>query len=99
MLMVHTQKEELSYIIKVEGILDIATVDIFHERVDHLEHEQISSLFVDFSKLLFIDSAGIEAVLRVIYLSRNKGFSIKLNGMSENTKDIFETVGGIMYHG
>jgi anti-anti-sigma factor len=93
MLMVEMQKTESFYRIVVEGVLDIATVDIFHERVDHLEEEGFSILIVDFSKLLFIDSTGIGAMLRVIYLSRDKGFSVQLNGMSENIKDIFETVG------
>jgi anti-anti-sigma factor len=93
MLIVETQKRESVYSIVVEGVLDIATVDIFHERVDQLEDEHFSSLIVDFSKLLFIDSTGIGAMLRVIYLSRDKGFLVQLDGMSENIKDIFETVG------
>jgi anti-anti-sigma factor len=93
MLMVETQKTESVYSIVVEGVLDIATVDILHERVDQLEKEDFTLLTVDFSKLLFIDSTGIGAILRVIYLSRDKGFSVKLDGMSENIKDIFETVG------
>jgi anti-anti-sigma factor len=93
MLTVETQKTESTYSIVVEGVLDIATVDIFHERVDRLEEEDFSVLIVDFSKLLFIDSTGIGAVLRAIYLSRDKGFTVQLEGMSENIKDILKTVG------
>jgi anti-anti-sigma factor len=91
--MVEMQKTESFYRIVVEGVLDIATVDIFHERVDQLEEEDFSVLIVDFSKLLFIDSTGIGAVLRAIYLARDKGFTVQLEGMSENIKEIFETVG------
>jgi anti-anti-sigma factor len=93
MLIIDTQYKESVCIIVVEGVLDIATVDILHERVDQFEFEQISSLIIDFSKLLFIDSTGIGAVLRVIYLARDKGFSVQFDGMDENVKDTFETVG------
>jgi anti-anti-sigma factor len=93
MLIAETQRNDGVYSIVLEGILDIATVDIFHERVDHLEEEDISILIVDFSKLLFVDSTGIGATLRAIYLSRDKGFTVQLEGMSENIKEIFETVG------
>lgn len=93
MLVVETQKNEMEYRIILEGVLDIATVDIFHERVDQLEEEQITSLIIDFSKLLFIDSTGIGAMLRVVYLSRDKNFKVQLEGMNENIEDIFETVG------
>jgi anti-anti-sigma factor len=93
MLTVHKELRGTSYIIQLEGELDIATVDLLHEHVDHMAQAQYSSVMIDFSKLVFIDSTGIGAILRVIYLARDKGFAVELEGMNSNINEIFETVG------
>jgi anti-anti-sigma factor len=93
MLTIHSELKGTSYSVQLEGELDIATVDTVNEHIDLMEQVQYSSILIDFTKLVFIDSTGIGAILRVIYLARDKGFSVKLEGMNSNINEIFETVG------
>lgn len=78
-------------IIRISGILDISTIDIFSNQIDELQ--AISSLIIDFSNLEFIDSTGIGAIMELIYLAEEKKFKIHFEGMNETTKHIFEIVG------
>lgn len=95
MLTVNSELKGTSYIVRLEGELDIATVDNLNEHVDLMVQANCSSILIDFSKLIFIDSTGIGAILRVIYLARDKGFAVELEGMNSNINEIFETVGVI----
>lgn len=93
MLTVNSELKGTSYIVQLEGELDIGTVDTLNEHVDLLAQANYSSVLIDFSKLVFIDSTGIGAILRVIYLGRDKAFMVELDGMNSNINEIFETVG------
>lgn len=91
MLTIHTTQSNSSHKIRLDGALDISTIDILNENIQKLE--RISSLEIDFSGLKFIDSTGIGAILKLIYESQTQGFVLHFQGMDENIKDIFETVG------
>lgn len=91
MLSIHTKNENSSHIVKPVGVLDISTVDKFDKYVQTLD--SILTLIIDFSELEFIDSTGIGAILRVIYRSQDEDFSVELEGLQENIREIFEMVG------
>ncbi|MDI6881045.1 MAG: STAS domain-containing protein [Desulfitobacteriaceae bacterium] len=91
MLSIHTKNENSSHIVKLVGVLDISTVDKFNEYVHTLD--SVLTLIIDFSELEFIDSTGIGAILRVIYRSQDEDFSVELEGLQENIREIFEMVG------
>jgi anti-anti-sigma factor len=77
--------------LKINGVLDISTIDIFSTQIDQLL--DVSLLKIDFSNLEFIDSTGIGSIMELIYLAQEKRFKIHLKGMNETTKEIFEIVG------
>jgi anti-anti-sigma factor len=78
-------------ILKVKGILDISTTNLIDCYLDELI--EIHSLIIDFSELDFIDSTGIGSIINAIHLSQEKNFKLKLQGISEMTDSVFDTVG------
>lgn len=79
--------------IKINGVLDIVTMDYFLSQLEHLNENELTSLSVDFSQLEFIDSTGIGAIMELIYLSQEKKFSVRLEGMDDATREIFDIIG------
>jgi anti-anti-sigma factor len=87
-------QNERTYI-RIQGVLDISTIDTFKEQTLQT-YEQLGShgtLVVDYSGLEFIDSTGIGAILEIIYASKEYGFSVSFEGISEEIAEIFETIG------
>jgi anti-anti-sigma factor len=91
-LLVDIQHQGTRVILKVKGIMDITTLDIFSEAIDQLP-ENLSRLTLDFGDMEFIDSTGIGAIIELIYMANEMGFSIDLQGIDEQTNQIFEIVG------
>jgi anti-anti-sigma factor len=90
-LMINKEVINSTTIFKLEGMLDISTANVIQSCLDEIN--KIDSLIVDFSGLEFIDSTGIGAIMNAIYLSQEKGFRLKLQGINELTHEVFETVG------
>ncbi|KIL27588.1 STAS domain-containing protein [Bacillus altitudinis] len=75
----------------LHGILDISTtgsIDPFLEDMTKVE-----LLVIDFSGLDFIDSTGIGSIMNAIYLSQEKEFTLRLQGIDDLTHQVFEMVG------
>jgi anti-anti-sigma factor len=75
----------------MKGILDYSTVDSFdfiNETPDY-----VTEIIVEFSDLEFIDSTGIGAILSILHKASSLGASVTFNGMSEETRDLFDTIG------
>jgi anti-anti-sigma factor len=86
----HVQTDR-HHVLEVEGVMDFFTIGDFDAALE--EMQDVSSLTIDFSRLTFIDSTGIGAILRAIHLSQEQGFPIYLTGMNEEIREMFETVG------
>lgn len=78
-------------IFKLNGMLDITTTNLIDPYLEEIE--QIEILIIDFSGLEFIDSTGIGSIMNSIFLSQEKGFKLKFQGIDELTHTVFETVG------
>jgi anti-anti-sigma factor len=87
------QKESLNgtTILKIHGILDISTGGVFEQFIQDLEN--IQELIIDFSNLEFIDSTGVGLILEIIHISQEKQFIIHFQGIKEEIREIFETIG------
>ncbi|WP_284036401.1 STAS domain-containing protein [Neobacillus sp. 114] len=83
--------EDTTQHIKLRGLLDFSTVDAFNfvEKIP----EHIASIDVDFSELEFIDSTGIGAIISILHKANSLGAEVDFIGMSEETKELFETIG------
>ncbi|XJZ27007.1 STAS domain-containing protein [Bacillota bacterium Lsc_1132] len=90
-LTVNVEVQGETTIFKIKGILDISTNNLIEPYLNNIEHIKI--LILDFSELEFIDSTGIGSIINIIYLSLEGHFTLKLQGINQEIKDIFETVG------
>lgn len=86
----HLQKGD-TCILEVEGVLDIFTVEELDAAL--LMVKEVRHLLIDLSRLSFLDSTGIGAILRAIYLGQDQGFTVELSGMNKEIKELLETVG------
>jgi anti-anti-sigma factor len=93
MLLVYKTKDDQNDAVTLllQGELDISTIGILQQHIQQLE--DISKLIIHLSRLSFIDSTGIGAILELIYLSKENGFSIELQGMNDNIREVLETIG------
>jgi anti-anti-sigma factor len=78
-------------IFSMYGTLDITTTNIVNSLLEEID--EIELLIFDFSNLEFIDSTGIGSILNAIYLSQEKNFKLKMQGINEITHQVFEMVG------
>lgn len=90
-LTVKKEVQGLTVILHLKGILDISTTNLIDPYLDELG--EIEQLIFDFNELEFIDSTGIGSVMNAIYLSQEKNFKIKLQGVNDLTNEVFEMVG------
>ncbi|NHN35421.1 STAS domain-containing protein [Paenibacillus agricola] len=75
--------------IKIIGLMDYSTVDSFKVEFPN----NLNKIVVDFSGLDFIDSTGIGSILSIIHTASDRGVDVKFEGLNENTRELFDTVG------
>jgi anti-anti-sigma factor len=90
-LKVEKEVHEQTLILKIKGVLDISTTNVIEPYLEQICH--IETVILDFSGLEFIDSTGIGVIMNAIFLSKEKKFRLRLQGMNELTNNVFQTVG------
>ncbi len=75
--------------LKLQGVVNIHTVNRLREHLKPLLDDQHDEVRVDLSGVRFIDSAGIAALVEGLQWSRSRDKRFVLAGMSENVRDIF----------
>jgi anti-anti-sigma factor len=91
-LTVQPEQEDLTVTLKIKGVLDISTTHVIDSQIAE-NTSNIEILILDLSELEFIDSTGIGSIMNAIYLSQEKNFKLKLQGIDELTHQVFEMVG------
>jgi anti-anti-sigma factor len=91
MLAVKSSIIDGALVISMNGVLDFSTVDSF-EFVNSTP-ETVNEIIVDFTELEFIDSTGIGAILAILHKANEIKASVEFKSMSEETKELFETIG------
>ncbi|UMZ73921.1 STAS domain-containing protein [Natranaerofaba carboxydovora] len=87
--------EEDNLIVSLEGEFDHHYADEFRERVDEELNKGIyKNLILELSKLWFMDSSGLGAILgRYKNLSSKTGGNVKACGLSPQVEKVFELAG------
>lgn len=88
---INTNKNANALTVSVEGRVDTTTSKEFEERTKS-ELDGVSELTLDFSKLNYISSAGLRVLLSLQKIMNKQG-SMKLIGVNETVKDIFDVTG------
>jgi anti-anti-sigma factor len=78
-----------TFYITISGLMDYSTIDSFNVDIP----ASSTNVVVDLSKLDFIDSTGIGAILSIIYKAVERGVPLELTGVNDTVKELFGTVG------
>ena len=90
-LTVKKVEQDTTTILSMHGTLDISTSNVVEQYLTDIKG--ITMLILDFSNVSFIDSTGIGAIINAVYISQERNFKIKLDGVDEFIDQVFETVG------
>lgn len=75
----------------LQGVLDITTSNAMDRHLKELD--EIDTLIFDLTGVEFIDSTGIGLIINTVYISQEKQFRVRLQGVDELINEVFETVG------
>lgn len=76
-------------VVAIDGGLDGPTAEEFTKQIEALVEGGISRIIVDCSKLTFVGSAGLAALLRIHTRMRRKGGDVRLAGMPGLVAQVF----------
>lgn len=77
---------------KIEGRLDTKTAPELEEKINKMI-EQVSSIFMDFTELEYISSAGLRVLLRTHKAMKAKKGSLVIRGANEEVREVFTITG------
>ncbi|BCJ85021.1 STAS domain-containing protein [Effusibacillus dendaii] len=77
-------------LIKANGDIDIATVELLINAIDKQEKKLI---VLDLSGVTFIDSTGVGLIVHKILESRERGMEVKLESIPEPIHNVLEEMG------
>ncbi|MBM7622556.1 anti-sigma factor antagonist [Sporohalobacter salinus] len=74
-------------VLKLDGELDIATVDFFIDKILEVKKEYENIIF-DFSKVEFVDSTGVGSIIKL--LQDNNELNYAITNLQPDVKEIFQ---------
>jgi anti-sigma B factor antagonist len=82
--------KENTTVLAIEGRLNAVTVAQLKTRMKELVGSDTLHIILDLAGMTFIDSSGLSAIVSGLKTTGEKGGSLKLVGLSDNTMSIFE---------
>jgi anti-anti-sigma factor len=79
--------------IALSGLLDIATVPILEQHLAYYEGDGVVAIMLDLHGVTFIDTAGLDALLRAKNRAKPAGYRLILAGASQPVRRMFEVAG------
>ena len=92
-LKVEIEKRKEIGIVHLEGLLDAHNAELFAEALTELISESFVRVIVDFEKLNYLGSSGLEVILSKIQNLRDNGGDILLVKMSPKIYKVFDLLG------
>ena len=77
-------------VIWLSGKLNIESVEIFEKKTSECIKDELSVLFINFSKLMFIDSSGVGSLIKFNNRVKIHSGKIIIYNLSEPIKKIFK---------
>ncbi|HEU4544091.1 MAG TPA: STAS domain-containing protein [Jiangellaceae bacterium] len=81
--------------LRVVGEIDMSTVATFEEALSSAVDETHDHLLVDLSEVNFMDSSGLNALVRARNALEDNGVDLVISGVSDQVRRLFE-VSGLM---
>lgn len=86
-------ERDRSLILRVEGELDIATAPSLDTQLERAQMLDVTTIVVDLDEVGFIDSSGLEVLIRHAALSSSDGGRLRLTKGSAQAQRLFELTG------
>lgn len=81
--------------LRVVGEIDMSTVPTFEKALSSALDEKHERLMIDLSQVRFMDSSGLNALVRARNAMDDAGVELVISGMSDQVRRLFE-VSGLM---
>jgi len=90
-LKIESKMEKDMLILQMSGVLDIATVELLQNSINHLG--EIKKIICDFDNIKFVDSTGVGSIASVIRECRKNEVSIKINNILPEVFEVLDILG------
>lgn len=90
---VRTRRVEETVLVEVEGELDLVSAPHLQERLRAAVRDQGTEIFLDLSKVGFVDLAGWSVVCEAAALLHARGEALTIVATSRRTRRLLEVVG------
>ena len=77
-----------SLLIKVSGDCDMYSAQDFFTSVTEKINCGYINIFLDFSGVVYLDSSGVGAIIKIIRQSKEKGVNLKFRGISGTPRKV-----------
>ena len=81
--------------LRVSGEIDMSTVPTFEDALSAAQGEKPERMMIDLSEVNFMDSSGLNALVRARNALEDTGVELVISGMSVQVRRLFE-VSGLM---
>lgn len=92
MLEVDVSNQQDLAVVRLNGELDISTVEEFKQSVEKAKNS-VSHMQLDLDKLSFVDSTGVGAILKVIKGLKQSNIEVKISNISAEVFEVFDLLG------
>jgi anti-sigma B factor antagonist len=92
-LTVRSGRDADGYVVGLSGELDLAAVDLVAQEMERARASDATSIVLDLSKLEFIDSTGIQLLLKLDLDSRANGDRLRVTRSSRPVERVLRLTG------
>ena len=92
-LIIYVRPRSATCVVKLLGELDLASSEAFESEVKALLDSEIETLLVDLSGLEFVDSTGLQSMLKLARESAKVGDKLRFSGESGQVAQVLELTG------
>jgi len=93
---IHEQKEGGTVTLAIEGRMDAATARALEGRFDRVK-EDADTLILDFARLKYISSAGLEVVIIMLKWCQARDKHLVITNLPDSIRVVFETAGMLKF--
>ncbi len=79
--------------LRLVGEMDMSTVPTFEEVFSSVLDERRDRLVIDLSRVKFMDSSGLNALIRARNAMDDRGLDLVISGVSDQVRHLFEVSG------
>ena len=83
-----TNSSDRSLLVKISGDCDMYNVKDFYNGVTEKMSPGCLNLCIDFSDVIYLDSSGVGAIIKILRLSKEKEINLKFRGITGTPRKI-----------